>query len=255
MTAFRCNPRVSSEKIIFPPADASPCPRLQASSVILDHSEAPPMCGIVGLFLKDRGAGARARRADRRHARRDVRPRAGFGGFRGVWHRRAAGSIKLTVRGPEGTDFAALGARIEAATDALATVSPRATHAVLSVPAAQEGGGARGAGRGGAGDAHGRRGIAHGALQGGRPALAGGDPLRARHHERHPRHRPHPHGHRERGDHRRRPPLLHRTGPVPGAQWLAVEPCRGAPRAGARGAQARHRQPTARSPPPISPTA
>ena len=71
---------------------------------------------------------------------------------------------------------------------------------------------------------------AHGALQGGRPAREGGRALRPRRHGRHPRHRPHPHGDRVGGDHRRRASLLDRPRPVPRAQRLAVQPQQSPPR-------------------------
>lgn len=95
------------------------------------------MCGIVGLFLKDKTlepelgaliAGMLGVMCDRGP------DSAGFA----VYGAGTPGMVKLTVRGPEGADFAVLGAKIEAATDVIVAVAPRATHAVLSVPEAQE---------------------------------------------------------------------------------------------------------------------
>ena len=61
------------------------------------------------------------------------------------------------------------------------------------------------------------RGPAHGGLQGGRPPGDRGRALRPCRHDRHARHRPYPHGDGVGGDHRRRPSLLDRQGPVPRA--------------------------------------
>ena len=89
------------------------------------------MCGIVGLFLKqprlepDLGALL----SEMLDIMCDRGPdSAGFA----VYGAGTPGFVKLTLRGPAGTDFAALGAAIGH------RVTPRDTHAVLSVPAAEE---------------------------------------------------------------------------------------------------------------------
>ncbi|MDF2995959.1 MAG: glutamine amidotransferase class-II [Xanthobacteraceae bacterium] len=95
------------------------------------------MCGIVGLFLKDKTlepelgaliAGMLGVMCDRGP------DSAGFA----VYGAGAPGSIKLTVRGPEGADFAALADKLKAEAGVEIAVSPRATHAVLSLPEAQQ---------------------------------------------------------------------------------------------------------------------
>lgn len=95
------------------------------------------MCGIVGLFLKDPKlepelgslmAGMLGVLCDRGP------DSAGFA----VFGPGAAGTTKLTVRGPEGTDFGALARRLS---DALGIQIPaigRDTHGVLSLPAGRE---------------------------------------------------------------------------------------------------------------------
>ncbi|QFR34793.1 glutamine amidotransferase family protein [Ancylobacter sp. TS-1] len=89
------------------------------------------MCGIVGLFLKqpklepDLGALL----SEMLDIMCDRGPdSAGFA----VYGAGTPGFVKLTLRGPAGADFAALGAAIGH------RVTPRDTHAVLSVPAAEE---------------------------------------------------------------------------------------------------------------------
>ncbi|WP_029351115.1 glutamine amidotransferase family protein [Bosea sp. 117] len=89
------------------------------------------MCGIVGLFLKDPKLepelggllsvmlGVMCDRGP---------DSAGFA----VYGEGTPGLVKLTLRGPAGTDFAVLGAKLGH------PVVPRDTHAVLAVPAAEE---------------------------------------------------------------------------------------------------------------------
>ena len=89
------------------------------------------MCGIVGLFLKDKKLEPElgAMVAQMLDVMCDRGPdSAGFA----VYGAGAPGFVKLTLRGPAGTDFAALGAQIGH------LVTPRDTHAVLSVPVAEE---------------------------------------------------------------------------------------------------------------------
>lgn len=90
------------------------------------------MCGIVGLFLKDPKLEPElgSMLAVMLDVMCDRGPdSAGFA----VYGAGTPGFVKLTLRGPAGTDFSALGAQIGH------LVAPRDTHAVLSVPAAEEG--------------------------------------------------------------------------------------------------------------------
>ena len=94
------------------------------------------MCGIVGLYLKDRTlepelgallAGMLGTLCDRGP------DSAGFAVYGGA----APGAIKLTVRGPRGSDFAAIVRRLEARGPSIPYIV-RDTHLVLTVPTAQE---------------------------------------------------------------------------------------------------------------------
>jgi glutamate synthase domain-containing protein 1 len=94
------------------------------------------MCGIVGLYLKDRAlepelgallAGMLGTLCDRGP------DSAGFA----VYGAAAPGAIKLTVRGPRGSDYAAIVRRLEASGPSIPYVV-RDTHLVLTVPTAQE---------------------------------------------------------------------------------------------------------------------
>lgn len=94
------------------------------------------MCGIVGLFLKDPGlesalgeltAGMLATMCDRGP------DSAGFA----VYGDAAPGRVKLTLRGPAGTDLAALGRRLGDAIPGGAAIEIRDTHAVAVVEAGQ----------------------------------------------------------------------------------------------------------------------
>ena len=94
------------------------------------------MCGIVGLYLKDRAlepelgallAGMLGTLCDRGP------DSAGFAVYGGA----APGAIKLTVRGPRGSDFAAIVRRLEARGPSIPYIV-RDTHLVLTVPTAQE---------------------------------------------------------------------------------------------------------------------
>ena len=96
------------------------------------------MCGIVGLFFKHGG------HADALgplllgmlDTMRDRGPDSA--GFAVYADDVAAGRVKLTVRAPDGTDFAALACAASAAIDGPVSVVPRASHAVISVPATHE---------------------------------------------------------------------------------------------------------------------
>jgi len=91
------------------------------------------MCGIVGLFAKDAGIAAElgGHLAAMLAVMGDRGPdSAGFA----VYGAAAAGQVKLTLRGPPGHDVAALVAQIAPG----AALARRASHAVLSVPEADE---------------------------------------------------------------------------------------------------------------------
>jgi methylamine---glutamate N-methyltransferase subunit A len=94
------------------------------------------MCGIVGLYLKDRAlepelgvllAGMLGTLCDRGP------DSAGFA----VYGTPAPGAIKLTVRGPRGCDYADIVRRLEAGGPALPYVV-RDTHLVLTIPLTRE---------------------------------------------------------------------------------------------------------------------
>jgi methylamine---glutamate N-methyltransferase subunit A len=94
------------------------------------------MCGIVGLFLKDRalepdlGALLSAMLGTLRDRGPDS---AGFA----VYGADTPGTIKLTIRGPRRCDFAAVVGRLEGGRSRLPHVV-HDTHLVLTVPTAQE---------------------------------------------------------------------------------------------------------------------
>jgi glutamate synthase domain-containing protein 1 len=94
------------------------------------------MCGIVGLYLKDRTlepelgallAGMLGTLCDRGP------DSAGFAVYGGA----APGAVKLTVRGPRGSDYAAIARRLETGEPRIPYIV-RDTHLVLTVPTAQE---------------------------------------------------------------------------------------------------------------------
>src|SRR5262245_37482607 len=95
------------------------------------------MCGIVGLFLKDDKlsqdlgallAGMLGTLCDRGP------DSAGFA----VYGAEMPGRVKLTLRAPEQFDFAALMKRLDAVAGVPVSCAIRDTHAVISVPLAQE---------------------------------------------------------------------------------------------------------------------
>jgi hypothetical protein len=94
------------------------------------------MCGIVGLFLKDRalepelGAHLAAMLATMSDRGPDS---AGFA----VYGAATPGTIKLTIRGPQGHDAGAVVSRLEAAGVAVSHAK-RDTHLVLTIPQTQE---------------------------------------------------------------------------------------------------------------------
>jgi glutamate synthase domain-containing protein 1 len=94
------------------------------------------MCGIVGLFLKDRSLdpllGSMLSRM--LEAMNERGPdSAGFA----LYSQEKPGIIKATLRGPTGADFPALAANLEAQIDEAVAVRCIATHAVMEVPAGQ----------------------------------------------------------------------------------------------------------------------
>ncbi|MEJ1938240.1 hypothetical protein WDZ92_49230, partial [Nostoc sp. NIES-2111] len=95
------------------------------------------MCGIVGLFLKDERlqpelGGMLASMLD---VMCDRGPdSAGFA----VYGDGTGGRVKLTLRGPAGTDFEAIAAGLREAAGGAVPVAVRDTHAVVSVPATRE---------------------------------------------------------------------------------------------------------------------
>jgi glutamate synthase domain-containing protein 1 len=95
------------------------------------------MCGIVGLFIKDKALEPKlgAMLSTMLATMCDRGPdSAGFA----VYGSGSQGSVKLTVRGPAGYDFAALAARIGKAVGAKVGCVAQDTHGVLSVPASAE---------------------------------------------------------------------------------------------------------------------
>jgi glutamate synthase domain-containing protein 1 len=95
------------------------------------------MCGIVGLFLKNKSlepqlggmlAGMLGTMCERGP------DSAGFAVY-GVGD---ADHVKLTLRGASGTDFAVLAKKVEASIGAPISVATHATHAVLTLPAKSE---------------------------------------------------------------------------------------------------------------------
>ena len=95
------------------------------------------MCGIVGLFLKDPKLEPElgGLMAAMLGVLCDRGPdSAGFA----VFGQGAAGATKLTVRGPEGTDFVALASRLSAALGVQVPATGRHTHGILTLPAVRE---------------------------------------------------------------------------------------------------------------------
>jgi glutamate synthase domain-containing protein 1 len=95
------------------------------------------MCGIVGLFLKDRALEEQlgALVAPMLTSLSDRGPdSAGFA----VYGPGARGCTKLTLRGPAATDFGELAADVGRTVDEKLRVVVRDTHAVLAVPSVKE---------------------------------------------------------------------------------------------------------------------
>jgi glutamate synthase domain-containing protein 1 len=95
------------------------------------------MCGIVGLFAKEAGIERElgAHLATMLASLSDRGPdSAGFA----VYAPAVPGAVKLTLRAPEGFDFFELAARLAPHVQGEIGVTPRGTHAVLTVPAGQQ---------------------------------------------------------------------------------------------------------------------
>ena len=189
-------------------------------------------------------ARARARPADRGDARHAVRPRARQRGLRRLWRRKAGRHAKLTLRGTRPADVAAAADRVSPRPSRRAQPTHRTTPMSWSLCAdaidvaalrdwlAREAPAIDLVGRGRRMELYKEVGLPETVRE--RFGLAAMT--------RHPRHRPHPHGDRIGGDHRRRPSLFDRPRPVPRAQRLAVQPQRPPPRPQARGLRLRDRE-------------
>jgi len=92
------------------------------------------MCGIVGLFLKDKTLEPElgAMLAQMLGVMNDRGPdSAGFA----VYGEGQGGYIKATLRGPAGTDFEALSRKLAEVTGEFVRIVPHDTHGVIAVPA------------------------------------------------------------------------------------------------------------------------
>src|SRR5271156_4604712 len=92
------------------------------------------MCGIVGLFLKDRSLERELGSMLSRmlEAMNERGPdSAGFA----LYSQERPGIVKMTLRGPIGADFPALAADVGAQIDEVVPVRSIETHAVMEVPA------------------------------------------------------------------------------------------------------------------------
>ena len=189
------------------------------------------MCGIVGLFLKDKSLEPKLGEllSEMLVSLSDRGPDSAGIAIYGSGEKKKS---KITIQSADpDSDFAGLGKELEKAIGSKVEVIVKSTHAVIEVPTA-------------------KLEAARDAILELRPAvrimgagevieifkevgLAGrcGEALQPDQDVRHARHRPHPHGDRERRHHHGRASLLDRAGPVPGAQRLAVEPQQCPPRA------------------------
>ena len=108
-----------------------------AVTVLDPGAEGHTMCGIVGLFAKDAALEAElgAHLATMLVSLGDRGPdSAGFA----VYTPPISGAVKLTLRGPAGYDFHALANSLRERLPEWIGIEPRATHAVLAVPPAEE---------------------------------------------------------------------------------------------------------------------
>ncbi len=95
------------------------------------------MCGIVGLFLKDPRLEGElgGMLADMLAIMGDRGPdSAGFA----VYGAEAGGAVKLSLRAPSGTDFAAVAAALSVPAGGVPDFTVHGTHAVVAVPVARE---------------------------------------------------------------------------------------------------------------------
>ena len=175
------------------------------------------MCGIVGLFLKDRSIQPQlgALLSKMLVTMTDRGPDSAGIAIYGIG---AAGRSKITVQSAApAEDFVNLEEDLGAAIDGPVAQRVKDTHAVLDLPRekveaaraalARIRPGLRVMSLGDAMEIYKEVGLPRGRRS----------PLRSREHVWHPRHRPHPHGDGIRRDHHGRPPVLHRRRPVPRA--------------------------------------
>ncbi len=199
------------------------------------------MCGIVGLFLKDKSLEPQlgAMLSDMLVIMTDRGPdSAGIA----IYGAPSDGRAKLTVQSAKpATDFAGLEALLKPV-DASVTVELKSSHAVIETATAQasavrdklaqERPDIRVMGSGDSVEIYKEVGLPKDVV------ARFGDPRDGRH----ARHRPHPHGDRIGRHHARRASVLDRRRPVPRAQWLAVQPQQPAPRTEARRHDLRDRE-------------
>ena len=95
------------------------------------------MCGIVGLFLKNKALEPKLGSMLSQMLGTMCERGPDSAGF-AIYGSGTAGSIKLTLRGPEEADFRALAKKLERVANGPVSITPRTTHAVLSIPAAAE---------------------------------------------------------------------------------------------------------------------
>jgi methylamine---glutamate N-methyltransferase subunit A len=95
------------------------------------------MCGIVGLFLKNKALEPKLGSMLSQMLSTMCERGPDSAGF-AIYGSGNADSIKLTLRGPEETDFKALTKKLERVANGPISITPRTTHAVLSIPAKAE---------------------------------------------------------------------------------------------------------------------
>ena len=95
------------------------------------------MCGIVGLFLKNKALEPKLGSMLSQMLGTMCERGPDSAGF-AIYGSGAANTIKLTLRGPEETNFQALAKKLERVANGPVSITPRTTHAVLSIPAAAE---------------------------------------------------------------------------------------------------------------------
>jgi methylamine---glutamate N-methyltransferase subunit A len=95
------------------------------------------MCGIVGLFLKNKALEPKLGSMLSQMLGTMCERGPDSAGF-AIYGSGNADSIKLTLRGPEETDFKALAKKLERVANGPVSITPRTTHAVLSIPAIAE---------------------------------------------------------------------------------------------------------------------